>query len=196
MAKRAILLHAGEPSSVQRNIARILEFFGVPWELQAVEEFRSGAGNLGDEAVFASINVTADLITCAEPVNRLAAYGRLFFVYPGERSTLEHEATKTFCEALGLSHRYLPSGEIQLSISNEQPTLTGPMTGLTVTARATHSLVAVAKEAPESRSFESLSRQATPLFLQSFVWTVRASTFAEARRSSTSINRSMPATLM
>ena len=156
MAKRAILLHAGEPSSVQRNIARILEFFGVPWKFQVVEEFRSGAANLGDAAVFASINVTADLITCAEPVNRLAAYGRLFFVYPGERSTLEHHATKAFCEALGLSHRYLPSGEIRLSISKEQPALTGPMTGLAVTARATHSLVAVAKEATESWSFESL----------------------------------------
>jgi hypothetical protein len=131
MAKKAIILHEGTLGSKEVLLSRILDFFGVPWDVQDV----FGPATLDvsplEYVMFGSINAVAVLKQrrrASLPESRPAA----FYTYADDDHAVGTYALQSLFGDPNLSLQEGPAGKLLLTISNSVTDITGAMGGLQV----------------------------------------------------------------
>ncbi len=128
MAKKAIILH-DEPAGRQEVLlSYILDFFAVPWEFVEVRQMASREGRVADAVAFGSARAAASLLKEGHKSAAPAA----FYVYSNNEDCTG--ALQFLMGDTQVSLTRATEGKISLSVSDSMPKLTGPMTGLSVSA--------------------------------------------------------------
>jgi len=164
LAKRAIILHEGSLETRELRLARILDFFGIPWQpvkISGVESMQDGL----DCVAFGSVRAVAAALNHQEaagsPVSQLAA----FYAYAtGERG----QCLDSLRGDLNLSLEDAPQGKISLRISEKLPEIAGPMAGLEISLRlqSDDAILAGIPSGKESAFAAIISTGSTPVFLR------------------------------
>lgn len=129
MARQAIILHDGHPGPREACIGRVLDFFGVPW--RAVDSHQPANAFGSQYAVFGSVRSVAAALRQQEGSDSSAAY----YAYLDDERDLCLQAVRSLACSANLSFQQPPAENLSLHVSDEQPVLTGPMTGLKCSLR-------------------------------------------------------------
>jgi hypothetical protein len=134
LARLAILLCEGKPSSEDIRLARILDFLGVPSETVEVSELANMKGDAKDSVVFG----LAETVAAAERtqrVNNAAARHAAFYIYTSSDWAASERGLQSLCGNPNLLLRQGPVSNLLLRVSAELTDLAGPMAGLETSLR-------------------------------------------------------------
>lgn len=110
MTEQGLLLSRGELSSAERNIGKLLDFFGVPWSVQPFDEFLGGGQTSRTIRVFCSSETYLELVrqleNSPELTRRWQENVHSAFIYSAEDET----SLQKLANLLG-SGRVLVSGD-------------------------------------------------------------------------------------
>jgi hypothetical protein len=133
MARSAIVLHEGSRGLSEVRLARVLEFFGVPFkelEIATIGEKR----NLSAEcAIFGSLRTILSFRTRFESATALPLPSATYYMYSDEDLEHSSEAIRKLSGHSSLSLRSASAASVEIQISKGHAELTGPMTGLAFT---------------------------------------------------------------
>ena len=135
MARSAVLLYDHEPGTEQKNLGRVLDFFGVSWKAISLSHFVNIDGEFQDCAVFGSAPVVS---TALEKMRRQESTTRgivRFYVYASRDRDASEEALRRLTGNPRLSLRPVPLDRARLQIATEPTDITGPMAGLAFLGR-------------------------------------------------------------
>src|SRR5215831_9738956 len=134
---KALLLCGKEPSPVDPNLAKILDFFGVPWIALSVGEITTAlpsSGNSGQYCILSSASCLAEAIASQSVLPAWITNAASVYLY-GFRSTEEHKALLRFLTGdLQANIRRLNAQRAGMSITVDVPEICGPMSGMQVPA--------------------------------------------------------------
>lgn len=165
MAKMALILVDGSPTGLQLKLGRVLDFFGVPWELGDVSklwDIKQGH----EHVVFGlaqTVVVALKQMQGSGSLPRPAA----FYVYTSDDRGASERALQFLCGEAHLSLREAPTGNLSLSVSGEEADVAGPMAGLEILSQLRREdavLVGVAGE--ESRFATVIAAGGAPVFVR------------------------------
>jgi len=117
------------------RLARILDFFGVPWEAVEVSKLAEVQGKAQDHVVFGSAPAVAAALNQTPAVNHSVARQAAFYVYTGEDRGASERALQSLCENADLALGHAPEGNLSLRVSRDLADLAGPMAGLEFSSR-------------------------------------------------------------
>jgi hypothetical protein len=137
---RAILLCGGELSPAERNLARLLDFFGIPWETSApgqlAEGTRSTLGVAGDYCVL------GDAATLAESLQNITAQkaglpkwlqnARSVYLFGFMDTPHCLKLLSYLTGATEASVQKLQVSGFRVTVTSDLPSLCGPMSGLQI----------------------------------------------------------------
>lgn len=131
MAKLAILLCEGPPAREHLHLARILDFFGIPWETVTVSQLPDVGGSIHDYVLFGPPR------TVAAAVQQIQKESRSFvlqaaFVYADDDSDANERGLQFLCGKADVSLRQTTTGNLLIQVSRKLAEVSGPMTGLEV----------------------------------------------------------------
>lgn len=137
---RAILLCGGELSPVERNLARLLDFFGIPWETSAPGQLAEGTGGtLGDAGEYCVLGNAASLAECLRSVTaqnanlpRWIQNARSVYVFGFSNTPQCLELLRYLTGATEASVQKSGVSETHVTVTSEFPSLCGPMSGLQI----------------------------------------------------------------
>lgn len=119
----------GEPAGQQEVLlSHILDFFAVPWEFVEVRQMASTVGGITETVVFGSVRVVAALLK----EGRQSAAPAAFYVYANNEDCTG--ALQCLMGDTQVSLRRATEGKTSLSVTGSMSKLTGPLTGLGVSA--------------------------------------------------------------
>jgi hypothetical protein len=129
MARQAIILYDQQPGPREVFLGRVLDFFGVPWTSVESQQLASSDRVGSDCAIFGSVRSVAGAL------NRIAGTEspQAFYAYLDDEPDLCLQAIRSLGLGAELSFRQSPPGNLILRVSDQQPDLTGAMTGLQCT---------------------------------------------------------------
>ena len=135
MARRALVLHEGNPASRELRLGRILDFFGIPWKAVAVSKLAETEKSPSECAVFGSVKAVAAAMEVKRGANDSILRAAAFYLYSNDD---RGDCERALQSLLGGGSWYLqeaPAGNVSLRVSEELVELAGPMAGLDVSAR-------------------------------------------------------------
>jgi hypothetical protein len=118
---------------------RILTFFGIPWKSLSLADVANPGTTLetrSNYAVFTSIDTLAAALSVSQGAATLRNATALYS-YASEDRRISEEALATLQPQSRWQVRPAPRGPLAVHISGRLPALTGPMSGLEMTARLT-----------------------------------------------------------
>jgi hypothetical protein len=124
MARQAIILHDGHPGPREERLERILDFFGVPWE--EVDSYHLLKALGSDFGVFGSVRS----VTAALKQRHESDSSPTYYAYLDDERDLCLQAVRSLAGDANLSFHQYPAENLSLRVSDQQPGLTGPMSGL------------------------------------------------------------------
>ncbi len=132
MAKLAILLCDGGPAREHIHLGRILDFFGIPWEIVEVAQLPDVEGGTQDHVLFGSPRTVAAALKQIQKVNHSVVRQAAFYVYTDDDRDATERGLKSLCGNLDVSLRPASIGNLLVQVSRELAEFCGPMTGLEV----------------------------------------------------------------
>lgn len=130
MARLAILLCEGRPTRQQLQLARILDFFGVPWETVEVSRLTDVEGSAQDYVVFGLVQTVAAALKQTQQANGSRPRPAAFYVYTGDDRSASERGLHSLCGNADFLLRQAPAGNLSLRVSRELADVAGPMAGL------------------------------------------------------------------
>jgi hypothetical protein len=138
----ALLLKADDSSLVGGNVAKVLQFLGVPWEVLTVPEFLSGPANRPDSSIKAKLFCSAgaflkllmDLKNKPDGTRLWREQTHSVFVHAEHDFEQLQQLTRTLTGNHAASLSRLDDGGQDIIVSNEAEEVCGVMTGLRINA--------------------------------------------------------------
>jgi hypothetical protein len=133
LAKRAILVSIGEVDVAAARIGRILDFFGVPWEMVEAPGLQSAMERSRGFAVLGSVEALAAAPGLAKEIKS----GRCgaIFCFAGTSRADSEKALRKLAGSAQISLNELSAGDYRIAVSRDVAEFTGPMAGLVFPAR-------------------------------------------------------------
>ena len=135
MARSAVLLYDCEPGIEQKNLSRILDFFGVPWKAISLSRFLNLSEEFPDCAVFGSAPMVSIALEQIREQESAATGIVSFYVYASPDHNASEDALRRLAGNPRLLLRPVPDGLVRLQIATEPLDVTGPMAGLAFSGR-------------------------------------------------------------
>jgi hypothetical protein len=135
VARLAILLCEGTPGKQHIQLARILDFFGVPWETVEASKLADVEGDARDQVVFGLAETLSAVLIKTERPNHSAASHAAYYVYTGDDREASERGLRSLSGNADLSLLRPPAGDLALRVSRELPDVAGSMTGLEFSSR-------------------------------------------------------------
>ncbi len=132
MAKQAVLLSHEDLGGEHSHLAKILDFFGVPWERAQIATLWDMERNFANSAIFSSLQTASVAFAEARRRGRSLAQDLIFYAYADANRKASERALQALIGTDDISLQKAPEGKLLLSVSSEQPNLTGPMGGVTL----------------------------------------------------------------
>jgi hypothetical protein len=169
------LLLTREALSIEsRNIGRLLEFFGVPWRAQNIDQFLTAdsfsSGDCEKARVFCSSDVCVDLFTLLENTPEMARRWQesvhSMFVYGGERPVLQR-LLSILTGNQGFVVTTLWRGSWSFAVRDD-PELCGVMAGVAITVSNPGSVAPYAFKKGSSSLQEIISAESSAVFAKAY----------------------------
>jgi hypothetical protein len=167
LAKQAILLSEGNPTTQHLRLARILDFFSVPWETVEVSKLSDLEGRAEDCIVFGLVQTVAVALKQIQKTNHSVPRPAAFYAYAGDNRDASEQGLQSLFENADFLLRPAPAENQSLHVSSALAAVTGPMAGLEISARLRKEdsiLVGAARQ--ESRFASVISAGGSPVFVQ------------------------------
>jgi hypothetical protein len=165
--KRAIIIHKDERGRAHLNVARILDFFGVPWISVQADELPSAVQSLNDFALIGPIDELAAALMQVQSRDNSYRMPAVMFAFAGKDRVESERALRRLSGASGASLVDCPTGERIFCISRDAAEITGPMSGVEFSARAGDgACVLTGTEHENVKSTTIISVDGAPAFLR------------------------------
>jgi hypothetical protein len=135
LARLAVILHEGIPGSRELRLGRILDFFGVPWNMVEASKVRYMDGSCLECAVFGSIRAVAAALKERRGASCPVLGPAAFYAYVEDERSLCVSALQFMVGDANLSLQEAPAGNLSVNVSDELIDLAGPMAGLKLSLR-------------------------------------------------------------
>jgi hypothetical protein len=135
LAKRAILLEEDRPGGKSVQLARTLDFFGVPWKTLTVSELTDIGADAQEQVVFALARTAASAIKQTQRANRPVPRPAAVYVYTDNDLDASERGLHSLCGNGDFLLRRAPEGVLSLRVSSELADVAGPMAGVEVSSR-------------------------------------------------------------
>lgn len=132
MTRLAILLCEGSPTKEHLQLARILDFFGVPWATVEASTLSDVDGDAQNHVVFGLAETVASALQQTQRVCHSIARQAAFYVYAGDNRVASESSLQSLCGNANLLLRQAPAGNLALRVSHELTGIAGPMAGLEI----------------------------------------------------------------
>lgn len=163
----AILLSEGKPTRQHLHLARILDFFGVPWRTAEFSEQMNAEGEDEDHVVFGLSQTVASALRQTQGANRSVPRPTAYYVYTSHDRAVSERGLQSICGDKDLQLREAPTGNLSFSVSRELPDLAGPMAGLECSSRMhTEDTVLAGMSGDVSRFETIVSAGGAPVFVR------------------------------
>ena len=130
MGKVAILISEGEPTRQHLRLARILDFFGVPWRTTEVATLAELKEDAGDLVVFGPAETLATALNCLvgpkDSVTPQAAY----YAYTSDNRDASERGLQLLCGSAEVRLQRAPAGNLAVSVGREPADVAGAMAGI------------------------------------------------------------------
>jgi hypothetical protein len=134
MARLAIILGEGSPTSRQLKLGCVLDFFGVPWEI--VDVSKPSDMKEGQEyVVFGLAQTVATALKQTPRANHSVPRQAAFYVYTTDDRGASERGLQSLCGEADVSLREPPVGNLSVRVSSELADVTGPMAGLEIVSQ-------------------------------------------------------------
>jgi hypothetical protein len=130
VSKTAILVSAGEPTKQEGRLARILDFFGVPWSLIEPEELQKRTGEGSEPVVFCSIEMLAPLLNKQHGTSRAS-----YYAYSSENRSASERGLQALFGSPHISLQPASAKEVVISVSRDFLDYSGVMSGIHCSVR-------------------------------------------------------------
>jgi len=169
--RRAIVIDDGDRKKAHINVARILDFFGVPWEVVQADELLGSSRSLDDVAVIGPIDMLAAAL---RPVQGRAGWPAAIFAFAGEDQVASGESLQRFCGDETISLMQCAPGDRRICISREMADLAGPMAGLEFTAVIGKGVWILSGTGRDDSNFTTIVKvEGAPAFVRSSIGTTQ-----------------------
>jgi hypothetical protein len=135
LARLAILLCEDRPGTQHLQLARILDFFGVPWATAEASKLGDVEGDAQDHVVFGLAQTVAAALKQTQGTNQSVARQAAFYIYTGDDRGAGERGLRSLCGNTDLLLRQAPAGNLSLRVSRDLADLAGPMAGLEISSR-------------------------------------------------------------
>ncbi len=145
---RAVVLCGADLSANDRNVAQLLDFFGIPWEALRIDQLTSQEAssniNRWDECCILSsapilAQVLKDLDGSEGSIPWLTNKIKSVFVYGFEESVSCKRLLKLLTHNINADFHHLGTSSREVSVTGDHPEICGPMSGLRVLVTPTQS---------------------------------------------------------
>jgi hypothetical protein len=167
LAKQAILLSEGKPTTQHLRLAGILDFFGVPWETVEVSKLSDLERRAQNCVVFGLVQTVAVALKQIQGTNHSVPPPTAFYAYAGDDRNASEQGFQSLFENADLLLRPAPAGGHLLHVSRALPDLTGPMAGLETSSQLRkEDAVLVGAAGQESKFATVVSAGGSPVFVK------------------------------
>ncbi len=168
MARMAILLCEGTPGRRHLRLARILDFFGVPWKTVDVSHLADVEGDARDRVVFGLVETFAAALKQTGWASLSVAPHAAYYVYPGDDLEASERGLQSLCGNADLLLRRAPAGNLAIRVSRDLADMAGPMAGLEFSSslRREEDGVLVGLAGLDSGSATVISAGGAPVFVR------------------------------
>jgi hypothetical protein len=167
LARLAVLLYEDSPAREHLHLARILEFFGIPWKIVKISQLLDVEGGSHDHVLFGSPRTVAAALEQIQKADHSTVRQAAFYVYADDDRDASERGFKSLCGNPDVSLRQAPTGDLLVQVSRELAGVSGPMTGLEVSLQLRREdtvLVSVPNE--ESGFVTVISAGGDPVFVR------------------------------
>ena len=168
MARSAIILLDGRPTETQFRLGRVLDFFGVPWEMVEVSRLADIEMGTREHAVLGSARAVATALKQEHRATRTSSRADAYYAYLNDDQRGNEQDLRFLCEDSELSLRQGSTGTVSVRVSRQLANEAGPMAGLAVSLRLRREDVVVvgSVDRPDSRTDTIISAEDAPLFIR------------------------------
>jgi hypothetical protein len=135
MARLAIILGEGSPTTRQVQLGRILDFFGVPWKAVEISELPRMQEGAQAHVIFGLAQSVAAALKQTRGRNHSVPRQAAFYVYTSDDRGAGERGLRHLSGDADISLREAPAGILSLRVSSQLPDVAGPMSGLEVSSR-------------------------------------------------------------
>lgn len=168
MATLAILLYEVTPAKQHLQLARLLDFFGVPWKIVEASKLEDVEGDAQEHVVFGLAQTLATALKQARRTDRATApHAAAYYVFTSDDKDASERGLQSLFGNTSLLLHPASSGDLAISVSGQLPGVTGPMSGLEFSARLRSEdrvLAGVADEEPGASTV--ISAGGAPVFVR------------------------------
>jgi hypothetical protein len=161
VSRQAILLKDGRPTSQQIKVARILDFFGVPWKEVTLSDLQDIEWDDQNYVVFGSAQIAATAAI------QYSARPDRFYVYADDDLATSELGLRAISGNKELLLRQPPTGTLLLRVSRESPEVAGPMAGIEFTTRLRREDAVLVNVPGKESNFETvISAEGSSVFVR------------------------------
>jgi hypothetical protein len=167
LARLAILLCEDSRVGEHLHLARILDFFGIPWKIVEVSQLLDVEGGTHDHVLFGSPRTVAAAFEQIQKVNHSVVRQAAFYVYTDDDRDASERGFKSLCGNPDVSLRQVPTGNLLVQVSRELAEVSGPMTGVEVSLQLRREDTVLAGVPNEESGFATVvSAGGDPVFVR------------------------------
>ena len=130
MGKLAILISEGEPTTQHLQLARILDFFGVPWHTTEVSGLAELKGDASDLVVFGLAETLATALNCLVGPKAAVAPHAAYYAYTSDNRDASERGLQLLCGSEEARLQRAPAGNLAVSVGREAADVAGAMAGI------------------------------------------------------------------
>ena len=130
MGKLAILACEGELTMQHFRLARILDFFGVPWQTVNVSRLAELEGDTSELVVFGLAETLATALKGLAGPKQAVAPHAAYYVYTSENLDASERGLQLLCGSADARLQQAPAGNLAVRVGHEFADVAGPMAGI------------------------------------------------------------------
>jgi hypothetical protein len=167
LSRLALLLAEGKPTRQHLQVARVLDFFGVPWETVELSELADVEGDRQNHVVFGPAQTVEAALKQIQVANGSVPRQAACYVYSGDDLAVSESGLHSMCGNTDFVLRQAPTGNLSIRVSRELPDVTGPMAGIEFWSRLRKEDAVLVGVPGEGSRFETvISAGGAPVFVR------------------------------
>ena len=130
MGKLAILVSEGEPTRQHLRLARILDFFGVPWHTTEVSRLAELKEDARDLVVFGPAETLATSLNCVVGPKDAVTPHAAYYAYTSDNRAASERGLQLLCGNAETRLQRAPAGNLAVSVGRDPAHVAGAMAGV------------------------------------------------------------------
>jgi hypothetical protein len=130
LGKLAILISEGEPTRQHLRLARILDFFGVPWRTTEVSRLAELKEDARDLVLFGPAETLATALNCLVGSKDAVTPHAAYYAYTSDNRDASEGGLRLLWGSAEAQLQRAPAGSLAVSVSREPAEVTGAMAGI------------------------------------------------------------------